>query len=207
MKRRLLPSSLALTAMLALPALVLGAEEHAGGHEAAATHGTESPMFFSLFQYGMAIAVFLIVFAVLAKTAWPKILDGLDAREKKIREEIFAAEESRKKAAEMQSAHARELAAAKAEAQRMLEQTRADASRAAVELKLKNEAEISAMREQALASIEAAKRAAVQDIYNEAAGMATAAAGKILERELNAADQARLIEKSLGEFRGAYAGR
>ncbi|MBN8643642.1 MAG: F0F1 ATP synthase subunit B [Planctomycetes bacterium] len=188
--------------VLAAPAIALGAEAHAGE-----SHGTDSPMFFSLFQYGMAILVFLIVFAVLSKAAWPKILGGLEAREKKIREEIFAAEESRKKASEMQAAHSKELAAAKAEAQRMIEQTRADAARTAADLRVKAEAEIAQMREQALASIEAAKKAAVQDIYNEAAGMATAAASKILERELNPADQARLIEHSLTEFRGAYAGR
>ncbi len=200
MNRRRTNSTLALAATLLTPALALAA---AGGE----THGTESPMFFSLFQYGSAIVVFLIVFAVLAKLAWPKILDGLDAREKKIREEIFAAEDSRKRASEMQASHARELAAAKAEAQRMLEQTRAEAARTAADLRVKAEAEIAQMREQALASIEAAKKAAVQDIYNEAAGMATAAASKILERELNPADQSRLIENTLTEFRGAYAGR
>lgn len=187
---------------LAAPAIALGAEAHGGD-----AHGTDSPMFFSLFQYGMSILVFLIVFAVLSKVAWPKILGGLEAREKKIREEIFAAEESRKKASEMQAAHSKELATAKAEAQRMIEQTRAEATRTAADLRVKAEAEIGQMREQALASIEAAKKAAVQDIYNEAAGMATAAAGKILERELNPADQARLIENSLTEFREAYAGR
>lgn len=202
MNRRFNKPMLAALATLFTPALSLAAEAHGGE-----THGTESPMFFSLFQYGMAILVFLIVFAVLAKLAWPKILGGLEDREKKIREEIFAAEESRKKAAEMQAGFARELSAAKAESQRLIEQTRAEAARTAADLKIKAEAEIAQMREQALSSIEAAKKAAVQDIYNEAAGMATAAASKILERELNPADQARLIEHSLTEFRGAYAGR
>lgn len=202
MNRSFHQRSLGLIAVLAAPSVALAAEAHGGE-----SHGTDSPMFFSLFQYGSAIVVFLIVFAVLATAAWPKILNGLDAREKKIREEIFAAEESRKKAAEMQASHGKELAAAKAEAQRMIEQTRAEATRTAADLRVKAEAEIAAMREQALASIEAAKRAAVQDIYNEAAGLATAAASKILDRELNPNDQARLIENTLTEFRGTYAGR
>ncbi|MFM9957496.1 MAG: F0F1 ATP synthase subunit B [Phycisphaerales bacterium] len=201
MNRRLTNSTLALAATLLTPALALGAAA------AGETHGTESPMFFSLFQYGSAIVVFLIVFAVLAKVAWPKILGGLEEREKKIREEIFAAEESRKRASEMQASHAKELSAAKTEAARLIEQTRAEATRAVADLRVKAEAEIAQMREQALASIEAAKKAAVQDIYNEAAGMATAGASKILERELNPADQARLIENTLTEFREAYAGR
>lgn len=183
---------------LTIPTLL--AQEHGG--EAAA-----NPVAFHWVPFVSAIIIFLIVLAVLSKLVWPKILKGLDDRANKIREEIFAAEASRKQAAEMEAGHAKELATARAEAQRLIEQTRAEASRTAVELKLKAEAEVTALREQALASIEAAKRAAVQDIYNEAAGMATAAASKILERELNPADQSRLIEKSLSEFREAYAGR
>ncbi len=173
----------------------------------AAEGAAANPVAFNWVPFVAALVIFIIVLGVLSTAVWPKILKGLDDRANKIREEIFAAEESRKKAAEMEAGFSRELAAAKAESQRLIEQTRAEAARTAADLKIKAEAEIAQMREQALSSIEAAKKAAVQDIYNEAAGMATAAASKILERELNPADQARLIENSLTEFRGAYAGR
>jgi len=169
--------------------------------------GSANPVAFNWVPFVAALVIFVIVLLVLSTAVWPKILKGLDDRANKIRDEIFAAEESRKASAEMQAGHARELATAKADAQRMIEQTRAEAARTAADLRVKAEVEIAQMREQAIASIDAAKKAAVQDIYNEAAGMATAAAGKILERELNAADQARLIETSLNEFRTAYAGR
>jgi F-type H+-transporting ATPase subunit b len=166
-----------------------------------------NPVAFNWVPFVAALIIFVIVLGVLSTAVWPKILKGLDDRAAKIREEIFAAEESRKAAAEMQANHTKEIAASRAESQRLVEQARAEATRTAADLKVKAEAEIAQMREQAIASIEAAKKAAVQDIYNEAAGMATAAASKILERELNPADQARLIETSLTEFRGAYAGR
>lgn len=177
---------------------ILAAEEHAAA---------ANPVAFNWVPFVAALVIFVIVLGVLSTAVWPKILKGLDDRANKIREEIFAAEESRKKAAEMEAGHSRELAAAKAEAQRLIEQTRAEAARTAADLKVKAEADIAQMMEQARTSIDAAKKAAVQDIYNEAAGIATAAASKILERELNPADQARLIENSLTEFRGAYAGR
>lgn len=204
-----LSQRLALLAILATPALALAAEE--AGH-AAAEHGhaadaatSGGPMWLSAIQFVSAIVVFLIVFFVLAKLAWPKILGGLEEREKKIRSEIFAAEEARKNAQAAQAAFAKEIAEAKAEAGRMIEQARAEQARLSADLKLKAEAELSEMRENANRSIEAAKRAAVSEIYAEAASLATVAAGKILQREVRVDDQKRLIDESMEQLGRQYA--
>ena len=151
-------------------------------------------------QFIAAIFVFLVAFGVLAKLAWPKILGGLDEREKKIREEIFAAEEARRQAERAQEDYAKELSGARAEAQRMIEQTKAEQARMAAELKSQAETEMAQMRDSAMASIDAAKRAALNEVYSETATIATAVASKILEREVNEADQKRLVEDTLGEL-------
>lgn len=198
---------LASLAMLALPAVALAAEEAghgAGGHAAdAATAG--GPMWLSAIQFVSAIVVFLIVFFVLAKIAWPKILGGLEEREKKIRSEIFAAEEARKAAQAAQQQFAKEIAEAKAEAMRMIEQTRGEQARLAADLKVRAEAELTELRESANRSIEAAKRAAISEIYTEAATLATTVAGKILKREVNANDQRHLVEETMNEVSSRYA--
>lgn len=192
--------SLAPLAILALPALALGAE---AGHADAATAG--GPMWLSAIQFVSAIVVFLIVFFVLAKIAWPKILGGLEDREKKIRSEIFAAEEARKAAQTAQQQFAKEIAEAKAEATRMIDQTRAEQSRLAADLKIRAEAELTELRENANRSIEAAKRAAISEIYAEAATLATTVAGKILKREVNVNDQRHLVEETMNEVSSRYA--
>lgn len=151
-------------------------------------------------QYLAAIIVFLAAFFILQKTAWPKILGGLEEREKKIREEIFAAEEARRQAERAQEDYAKELAGARAEAHRMIEQTKAEQTRMAADLKSQAEAEMAQLRDSAMANIEAAKRAALNDIYNETATLATQVAARILEREVNEADQKRLVEDTLGEL-------
>jgi F0F1-type ATP synthase membrane subunit b/b' len=56
------------------------------------------------------------------------------------------------------------------------------------------------MRAQARASIEAAKKAALAEIYTETATLATAVATKILQREFNPQDQGRLIEESVQQM-------
>lgn len=197
-----LSSRFAQMSMLAMPGVAMAAEA-AHGHEDAATAG--GPMWLSAIQFVSAIVVFLIVFFVLAKIAWPKILGGLEDRDKKIRSEIFAAEEARKAAQAAQQQFAKELAEAKAEAGRMIEQARAEQARLAADLKLRAEAELTELRESATRSIDAAKRAAIAEIYGEAATLATNVASKILKREVNANDQRHLVEETMNEVSSRYA--
>lgn len=156
-------------------------------------------------QFAISILVFGIAFFVLAKTAWPKIIEGLDQREEKIRRDIFAAEEAKEKATEAMAEYEKSLAEARAEANEMIEKTKAEQSRMAAQLKAEAETELNEMRADARRNIENAKRAALNEIYNEAANIATAVAQKILEREVNEDDQRRLVEDAVGEFTDDFA--
>ena len=98
------------------------------------------------------------------------------------------------------------LAEARAEAEKMIEQTKAEQVRLAADLKAKSEAELNQMRDSAKRNIEAAKRAAIADLYRESAQLAVKIAEKILEREVNAADHSRLIDETLAEVTSEYAG-
>lgn len=190
--------------MLAMPGLALAADAAGAG-----THGHEAKpdvMAFDFLQFGMAIVVFLVAMFILAKTAWPKIMSGLEARENKIRSEVFAAEEARKAASAAQKEFERSLADARAESARMIESAKAETARAAAELRVQAETEINQMREQARANIEAAKKAAIADIYEQTATLATTVASKILQREVNEHDQRRLVEESVQQFTREYAG-
>lgn len=178
-------------AIAGLPGAALAAET---------AHAAGGPMDFEWVPFVSALVVFGIAFFVLATQVWPKIMKGLTDRENKIRSEVFAAEELRKAAAGEKKEFERSLADARAESARIIEQTKADQLRLAADLRAKAEVELTAMREEAKANIEAAKRAAINEIYAETAALATAVAGKILKREVNADDQRRLVEESVGQF-------
>ena len=150
-----------------------------------------------------ALIVFAVVFIVLATAVWPKILKGLNERAAKIREEIASAEAARKQAKDALDEYEANLAEARAEAKSMLEQTKAEQAKLAQELKAKAEAEAAQLRERAMRDIETAKRSAINEIYADAANLATQVAGKILAREISAADQAKLVEESLAELQGS----
>lgn len=152
-----------------------------------------------------ALAVFVIVFGVLATLVWPKISKGLTDRNAKIQAEIAAAEEARRQARSALDEYERNLAEARAEAQKMLESTRAQQAAMAADLKARADAELGAMREKAMADIDAAKKQALAEIYAESVTLATAMAGKILQREVSASDHQRLMDESLAELKGANA--
>src|SRR5262249_25875987 len=145
----------------------------------------------------VTIVVFSIVLAVLGTKVWPTIAKGLSDRENKIRQEIESAEQARRDAKAALDQYQKSLADARAEAQKMIEATRAQQATLAAELKAKADVELNQMRERALKDIEAAKRAAVSEIYSHSTGLATAMASKILKRTVTPGDTQQLVEESL----------
>ncbi len=152
-----------------------------------------------------ALIVFALAAAFLGVVVWPKVTGALDERAAKIRSEIESAEQARKQAREALDEYERNLAEARAEAQKMLEATRSQQNAMAAELKARADADLNAMREKAKADIEAAKKQALAEIYSESVLIATAMAGKILQREVSAGDQQRLMDESLAELKAANA--
>jgi F-type H+-transporting ATPase subunit b len=62
------------------------------------------------------------------------------------------------------------------------------------------EAEAAHQRERAAAEIVQAKNQALQEIYTQAADIAVAVAGRILQRQIDAKDTQQLVDQSLSEL-------
>ena len=146
------------------------------------------------------IVTFIIVAFVLRATAWKPIVSMLDEREKTIREAIEGARRERE------------------EAERLLAEQKAaiaDARREAAELVRKNQAEVEAARQNALAqakkeaeellanarrTIDAERARAIQEIRTTAVDLAIAAAGRLLETNLDDQKQRQLAEEFLANL-------
>jgi F-type H+-transporting ATPase subunit b len=173
--------------------------DHAGGahHE---KHGVVPNLMQALAPAVTALVVFGIVLYIASVVVWPKISGGLDDRANKIREEIAAAEAARAQAKSALAEYEKSLSQARIEAQRMLDETKTKQSELAAELRAKADRELGQMRDKAMRDIDAARRAALSEIYSESVALATTMAGKILQREVNAGDQDRLLDESLAEL-------
>ncbi len=146
------------------------------------------------------LVVFTVAFVILYIKVWPQIIKGLDDRQGKILEEIESAEKARRQANAALAEYKESLDAAKKEAANMINNARADAKATADELRRRNEVELAEMRERATRDITAAKQAAITELHGTAASLAASIAGKILQREINADDQRRLVDESLREL-------
>lgn len=199
MLRTLLTRSnvLASTLAMSLASVALAADEH--GHE---TVGALPSVKQGLVTGITGLVVFAIVFAVLATKVWPTITKALDDRANKIKSEIEAAEMAQQQAKQALEQYERNLTEARAKAQKMLDDAVAQQQAIATEQKAKLEADLSKIREKNMKDLESAKRAALNEIYTEAANAATLMASKILKREVSPRDQQRMMEESLAELSG-----
>lgn len=188
MQRWLAPAS-ALTLSLASPVLAASEQE-----------GTANLFAGSLYQSIAAIIAFVLLLLILRKYAWGPILNGLQEREAKIKDDLEQAEKARREADEKLEELDRRMAEAHREASQIIEKAREDALKVARGLREQNEAELKAMRERAESEIRVAKEQAVKEIFAQAATLSTQIAGRILGREIRAEDQQELVNQSLNEL-------
>jgi F-type H+-transporting ATPase subunit b len=178
----------------------VGGGHAAGGGEAKGHSVDPVEAELNIGTFVVTILIFLALLAVLSKTAWKPIQTGLQNREKAIRDSIEAA----KKAKDDADRTTKELEAKMAEVQRQagqqLAQAKADALKIAETIRAQAESESAALKDRTLREIDAAKQQAVSEINTHAAELGTAVARKILQRNVTADDQQKLVEESLNEM-------
>jgi F-type H+-transporting ATPase subunit b len=137
---------------------------------------------------------FVVLLVLLYKFAWPGLVAGLAARTERIRSDLDAAETAKSEADHLLSDYKAQLADARNESARIIEEARqaADALRRDQEQRLQTE--LAQLRERAAADIEGAKRQAIADLKDEVGQLAIGAAEIIVQRNLDRDTQVRLVE-------------
>lgn len=145
------------------------------------------------------VVAFIVLFIVLAKFAFPPVTKMLDERASKIRESLEKAEDTKVEAERLLEEYKVQMAEARAEAAKVIEQGRkvAESMKAEIMAKAKEEAE--AEKTKAIEAIKAEKNAAMAQIKGEVADLSVAVAGKIIGSSLSQADHEALIDKYLAE--------
>lgn len=158
------------------------------------------PMHLYFLEMVWAVVLFSLFAAILGVVVWPKVLGALQAREQKLEGDLVGAESARKEAEATLAEYKAKIAEAQKESQQVVEQARATAEQLAAKVKSDAESELAKVKERAAAEVEAAKDAALSEVYAQMAELSTQIAGKILKREISAADQQALVAESLGEL-------
>ena len=145
------------------------------------------------------VVSFVILFIVLSKLLYKPLVGMLDQRAEKIKSGLEAAENSRREAVKAEEAIQNQLSEARIEGQKLISQARETADQYREEEMVKVREDMKIERERGLANIEREKETTVQEIRKEFAGLAIAAAEKIVRSSLDEKEHERLIQNVLEE--------
>jgi F-type H+-transporting ATPase subunit b len=137
---------------------------------------------------------FLLLFLLMWKFAFPAIKEGMNNRTERIRADLDAAESAKAEAVTTLDGYKAQLADAKNEAARIIEEARQSADALKRDQEARLQTELAEARARAAADIEAAKAQATADLRGELAQLAVGAASAVVNKNLDAAAQTQLIE-------------
>lgn len=155
---------------------------------------------FSPGLFFMQAIILLILILLMRKFAWKPILSAVDKRETGIKDALFAAENARKEMENLMADNERILNEARAEREALLKDARDMKTKMINDAKVEAEAQATKIIEQAQAAIEGEKKAAMEELKSQVAGLSIEIAEKVVRKELSSNDnQLQLVESMLGE--------
>jgi F-type H+-transporting ATPase subunit b len=154
-----------------------------------------------------SIVVFLILFLLLSKFAWPQIREGLDKREQSIAHDKHEAVLAKQEADKLRGELAVRMQAANDEIRTMMDKAQKDAQALIAEENAKNKAELASDRERLLREVRLAKDDALHKLWEQSTQLAALISTKAVGKQLSESDHRALLGEALAEFRAAAESR
>ena len=129
-----------------------------------------------------------------------KVKSILDQRREAADREITDAQAAKAEAMTIKATYEENMRQAKAEATALLAQAQKTASARSEEIINQAQAQAVQLKEKAAADIAQEKKKALNDAKDEISGISMAIAEKVVERQLNDADQQKLIDQFINEL-------
>jgi F-type H+-transporting ATPase subunit b len=146
------------------------------------------------------VLIFLIVLGILYKAAFPHILGAVEAREAKIRELLEQAAQDREAAQAALAEQTRHLEETRAQVHEMVSEGRTAGERAREEIISDARAQAEEILTRARRDVRQELENAMQEMRLETVEIAIAVASKLVERNLDAEDNRRLVRDYLAEL-------
>jgi F-type H+-transporting ATPase subunit b len=147
------------------------------------------------------LVVFLLVFFTLSKFAFGPITKAVADREQALLDAIEAARKDREEAARLLAEHRAAIEAARGEAQRFIAEARAQAEKMKADMLEQTHAQQAELLERARRDIESEKTKAIDELRREAIDLALAGASKVIEKNLDDAQNRKLVESYLSSIK------
>lgn len=175
--------------MLAL--LLVTAQEAAGG--GGQKIGFDSPFTINFGMFFWTWVIFIALFFLLKKFAWPGIVRLTEERERKIAAQLAEAERMQSEAREALEEHKRLVAKAREDAQALIAEAKSVADKERDKILSETREEQAQLLERAKREIDAERERAVVDLRREAVDLSLAAASKLISEKLDDQVNRRLV--------------
>lgn len=149
-----------------------------------------SLIFWSLLSFG-------ILFFLLKKFAFPPILDALEEREKKIRDDIQDSEKLKEDAQTIKTELEETLKAAHGKAETIVQLASDEAKKLQAKNLQETEAKVQQVLKDAEQEIQSSRDKLLQEIRSYTAALTIASTEKFLKKALDDADKKKLVEESI----------
>ena len=139
------------------------------------------------------IVNFLIIFALLS-LVWRRVLNALDARQRRIAEGLEMARKAEDALANAQADYDKKIAEAEEEARKRISEAVTRAEEAAKAIRAEADEEAHRIRERAMQDSEAERNRILADMRGQVAALAIAAANKLVGEAMDEARQRALVD-------------
>jgi F-type H+-transporting ATPase subunit b len=146
------------------------------------------------------LITFVVLLVLLAKFAFKPIALALDRRSETIKKSIDEAEKQRVEAKKLMEDYQRQLAEARAEANKIIEEARGLGENVRKEVVEKANAEASALLQRSQEEIQRQKEKGVQELKDTVASLSVQIASKVIEKEVNEATHRQLVENLIKDL-------
>ena len=145
------------------------------------------------------LLTFVIVLFILKKYAIGPLQDAIEARRNTITHDLDAAEQAREEAQQALQEYRAALAESRREATKIVDDARRTAEEQRREALAELEAEKTRQVERARAEIDSERRRSLQEVKATLADLTVAATEKVVRKQLDEAEQKRLIDEALAD--------
>ena len=192
---KLLPSAMwfLLVGALLIASPALAADDHGGS-------GSPNPLEIRYDTAIWSIVVFVLLLLILRKTAWGPILEGLQKREESIRSAVEEAKKAREETQRVTAQFRQEMAQKMAEIPKIMDEARRDAEQLKEKIRAQATKDIQTERLRLRREIDTARDQALQELWNQAAQLATLISAKAIGRHISEDDHRRLVDEALAEM-------
>lgn len=143
---------------------------------------------------------FIVLLLAMAKFGLPAVRNMMDERTERIRADLDAAENAKVEAVRVQEEYSRQLADAKAESARIIEEARQAADSVRRDLIQRAEQEAAELRQRNAEQLEGERARIMGELQGQVTALAIELAEKVVEANLDAEANTRLIESYINQL-------